>query len=101
MIVSYKDKYMERLCTDYKFAIRETNKVMAKSLQYCDQALKTYDSVETLIGLKIRQTHPLHEYKAGNFYSMHLTANYRLIFEKVFDDEEYRVVRIDEITDYH
>ena len=54
MVVRYKNKYMERLCTDYKFAIRETNKVMAKALQYCDQALKAYDSVESLIGLKIR-----------------------------------------------
>lgn len=54
MVVRYKNKHMERLCTDYKFAIRETNKVMAKALQYCDQALKAYDSVESLIGLKIR-----------------------------------------------
>ena len=31
---------------------------------------------------------------------MHLTANYRLIIEKV-PDEEYRVVCVDEIIDYH
>ena len=101
MRIKYKDAYMERLCTDHKFAVKELNLTRAKGLGYCFQALKTYDSVDTLIRLKVRNTHQLTEYKGGEHYAMNISANYRLIFSRDKDEDTLHVVRIEEIVDYH
>ena len=92
---------MERLCTDYKFAVKELNVTKAKGLGFCYQALKNYDSVETLIRLRVRNTHSLIEYKGGAYYAMNVSGNYRLIFSKDADDGSLQVVRVEEIVDYH
>ena len=96
MIVKYKDRKLEKVCTDYKYAVRIYNTIMADQISFCIDALKT---AETLVFLRVRNCHPLHNNREGQ-YAMHLKEPYRLIFEKD-DENDIHIVRVEEIVDYH
>jgi toxin HigB-1 len=58
--------------------------------------LRATDSFIQLFGLQALRLHPLKGNRAGQ-YSMALTGNYRLIIEKIKEDQ----VRIVDVEDYH
>jgi toxin HigB-1 len=58
--------------------------------------LRATDNFIQLFGLQALRLHPLKGNRAGQ-YSMALTGNYRLIIEKIKEDQ----VRIVDVEDYH
>ncbi len=100
MIVRYKNKKIERVCTDYNWAVKKYNSSMANYLKFCIQALQLYNSVEEIVNDRVRGCHPLKQNRTGQ-YSMHLQEPYRLIFEKDDDDGTVHIVMVEEIVDYH
>lgn len=66
-----------------------------KYIQRC-MVLRATDNFSRLFGMQTLRLHPLKGNRSGQ-YAMTLTANYRLIVEKVKEDR----VRIVDVEDYH
>lgn len=100
MIVRYKDRKLEKVCTEYKEAKRKFGIYMADEIMECIKYLESADSVEILIALGFHRCHPLTNNRDTQ-YALDLRHPYRLIFVKNPDDGSVHVVKIIEIVDYH
>lgn len=98
LIVRYKNKKLESICTDHAKAKKVHGEEMANLIHRRIAQLKSASSVEMLVVGKIGRCHAL----TGNRkhqYAMHLKQPYRLIFVELEDVES--TVKIIEIVDYH
>ena len=82
MEIHYRDKRIERVCTDYNFAVKSYNTAIADCIDICIRALKAADVVEDLISNRIRRCHPL-KWNYNDCYAMDLKQPYRLIFQNL------------------
>ncbi len=98
MDVLYKNKKLERICTDARTAERTYGSKMAEKIHQRIDEIIAVDSVETMQKYRIGRCHQLSMNRKGQ-YAVDLVHPYRLIFEKV--DAGIQVVMIIEITDYH
>ena len=98
MRILYKNKKLEKICTNVGVAERVYDKTMAVKIRIRIDQISAADSIEWLIQKRIGRCHPLVQNRKGQ-YAMDLDHPYRLVFEKV--DNNIRVVRIIEIVDYH
>ena len=99
MIIEYRTKKLEKICTNELEAKAVYNEVMAKKIKRCIVAIRAADSIELLLKDRIYQCHKL----TGNRkhqYAMHLQEPYRLIFEKA-DKFKINIALINSIEDYH
>jgi len=103
MKLSFKDKKIEKICLDERLMLKEVGE-MAKKLKECLLYLQTASCIDELFhseNIKNRtKIHALDHDRKGQ-YSMWLSGNHRLIFEK-FEENSETIIRIIELKkDYH
>ena len=98
MDITYKNKKIQKVCTDAATAERNYGIKMAAKIQQRIAEISAADTVEILVQFHIGRCHPLTQNRKGQ-YAMDLIHPYRLIFEKY--GLQVHVVKIIEIVDYH
>ena len=98
MELTYKNKKIERVCTNAGIAERTYGREMACKISQRIDEIKAAETVEMMIRFHIGRCHPLVQDRKGQF-AVDLVHPYRLIFKK--DGNEIQIVKILEIVDYH
>jgi len=98
MKVTFRNKKLERECTELDVGTRRYGLDMALKILERIIEIENIGSVEQLIMFSIGRCHSLNGNRRGQ-YAMDLIQPYRLIFTK--DETEIKVVKIIEITNYH
>lgn len=100
MKINYKNRKLEKVCTNYSKAKQNHGEKMAKLIHQRIDQLNAIDSVEMLLSLRIGRAHKL-EGDRKNQYAMDLVHPHRLIFTKDGVTNNIQIVKIISITDYH
>jgi proteic killer suppression protein len=98
LLIEYKNRRIEMVCTDAYEAEKKHGKAMAEKLQHRVDQIVAAISVEMMIQYRIGRCHQL----TGNRkrqYAVDLIHPYRLVFEK--KGTEVQIAYIMEIVDYH
>lgn len=98
MDITYKNKKIEKICTDAKTAERTYGREMAGKIHQRIDEITAADTVEMMIQFHIGRCHPLAQNRKGQ-YAMDLIHPYGLVFERYGD--EIQIANILEIVDYH
>lgn len=98
MEVEYKNKSIEKVCTDASVAEKKYGSKMAVKIQLRIDQIIAAASVEEMIQFHTGRCHLL-RYDRKNQYAVDLIHPMRLVFEKIGD--EIQIANIIEITDYH
>lgn len=98
MLIQYKNRSLEKVCTNAKAAEREYGNDMAVKIHQRIDEISAVDSIDILIKFKIGGCHSL-KGDRKNQYAMTLIQPYRLIFE--LKNDEVKIIRVIEIVDYH
>lgn len=98
MEITYKNKKIERVCTNAKTAERTYGREMADKIHQRIAEIEAADSVDMMIQFHIGRCHPLTQNRKGQ-YAVDLVHPYRLVFEK--NGDEIQIANILEIVDYH
>ena len=98
LVITYKYKKIERICTDAKLAEKAYGTNMAQKIHQRIDEITAADSVEMMIEYRIGRCHPLTQNRKGQ-YAVDLVHPYRLVFEKI--NEKIQIAHILEIVDYH
>lgn len=98
MDITYRNKKIEKICTDAKVAIKIYGNDMAEKIHMRIDEINAADTVEMMISFHIGRCHPLTNNRKGQ-YAVDLVHPYRLIFEK--NGDEIQIAHIVEIIDYH
>lgn len=96
--ITYKNKKIEKVCTDAKLSDRTYGSTMSEKIQMRITEIGAAETVEEMIQYRIGRCHPLTNNRKGQ-YAVDLVHPYRLVFEKHGD--EIQIVHIMEIVDYH
>ena len=98
MQIEYKNRGLEKVCTNAHEAEKKHGKNMAALIhQRIDQIIAA-DAVEMLVQFRIGGCHILKGNRKKQ-YAMVLIQPYRLVFE--MKGSEVQIVRVIEIIDYH
>ena len=98
MILTFKNKKIEKICRNANSAERIYGREMADKIQQRIEEMEAADTVEMMIQFHIGRCHPLKQNRKGQ-YAMDLIHPYRLVFEK--NGDEIQIANILEIVDYH
>ena len=98
MDITYKNKKIEKICTDAKTAERTYGREMADKTHQRIDEITAADTVEMMIHFHIGRCHPLSQNGKGQ-YAVDLVHPNRLVFEKKGD--EIQIANVLEIVDYH
>ena len=98
LVITYKNKRIEKICTDAKISDRTYGNKMSEKIQMRIGELEAADTVEEMIKYRIGRCHPLTNNRKGQ-YAVDLVHPYRLVFVK--HGNEIQVAHIMEIVDYH
>ncbi len=98
MDITYKNKKIEKICTDAKTAERTYGREMADKIHQRIDEITAADTVEMMIHFHIGRCHPLSQNGKGQ-YAVDLVHPNRLVFEKKGD--EIQIANVLEIVDYH
>lgn len=98
MDITYKNKKIEKICTDAKIADKIYGKEMAERIHQRIDEISAADTIEVMIQFHIGRCHPLTQNRKGQ-YAMDLIHPYRLVFKK--NGDEIQVANVLEIVDYH
>lgn len=98
MDITYKNRKIEKVCTDAKTAEKTYGREMADKIHQRIDEITAADTVEIMIQFHIGRCHPLSQNRKGQ-YAVDLVHPYRLIFEKSGND--IQIAKIMEIVDYH
>ena len=98
MDITYKNKKIEKVCTDAKTAERTYGREMAEKIHQRIDEITAADTVEMMIQFHIGRCHPLSQNRKGQ-YAVDLVHPFRLVFEK--NGEKIQIANILEIVDYH
>ena len=98
MVITYKNKRIEKVCTDAKTAEMSYGQDMADKIHQRVDEINAADTVELMIQFRIGRCHPLSQNRKGQ-YAVDLVHPYRLVFEK--KGGEIQIANILEIVDYH
>lgn len=98
MEITYKNKKIEKVCTNARIAEKTYGKEMADKIHQRIDEINAADNVEMMIQFHIGRCHPLSNNRKGQ-YAVDLVHPYRLIFEK--NGGEIQIAYILEIVDYH
>lgn len=98
MDIEYRTKKLEKVCTDAHKAQQEYGSKMAEKIHQRIDEISVAASVEFMIEHRIGRCHALSNNRNGQ-YAVDLVQPYRMIFTKT--NNELKIVRIEEITDYH
>lgn len=98
MQIEYKNRGLEKVCTNAAVAEKKHGKDMAAKIHQRIDEIAAAGSVETLIQYRIGGCHILKGARKKQ-YAMVLVQPYRLVFE--MNGSEVQIVRVIEIIDYH
>lgn len=98
MLIQYKNRKIEMVCTDAYRAEKKHGKTMAEKLQLRIDQIAAAISVEMMIQYRIGRCHQLTGNRKGQ-YAVDLIHPYRLLFEK--RETEVQIAYVMEIVDYH
>ncbi len=98
MDITYKNKKIQKICTDARTAERTYGREMAAKIHQRIDEISAAVSVEMMIQFHIGRCHPLSQNRRGQ-YAVDLVHPYRLLFEK--NGDVIQVVNVLEIVDYH
>lgn len=98
MIIQYKTKDLQDLCTNHSIAQKKLGKNQSIKLQLRIDQIKAASDVSELIINKIGHCHALLGDRKGQ-YAIDLDQPYRLIFTET--KTEITIAEIQEIVDYH
>ena len=98
MEITYKNKKIEKICTDAKTAEKTYGTKMAEKIHQRIDEIHASDTVEMMITYHIGRCHPLSLDRKGQ-YAVDLVHPYRLVFEK--KGQNIQIAKILEIVDYH
>lgn len=96
--VTYKNKSIQKVCTNANAARKEYGGEMAKKIHARIDQILAMDTVEELVLFRVGRCHPLHGDREGQ-YAMDLVHPYRLVFTKI--GNEIQIAEVQEIVDYH
>lgn len=98
MQVEYKNKPIEKVCTNASFAEKKYGSQMAEKIQMRIDQISAADSVEQMIQYHIGRCHKLQGDRKDQ-YAVDLVHPQRLVFEK--QGSKIQIACIIEIVDYH
>ena len=98
MQIKYKNKSIEKVCTNASEAKKKHGSYMAEKIHQRIDELQAADSVEMMIQFRIGRCHQLTGERKMQ-YAVDLVHPYRLVFEK--EGNEIQIAKIMEIVDYH
>ena len=98
MDITYKNKKIEKICTDARAAEKTYGREMAEKIHHRIDEIVAADTVEMMMQFHIGRCHPLTQNRKGQ-YAVDLIHPYRLVFEK--NGGEIQIAKILEIVDYH
>lgn len=98
MQIEYKNRTIEKICTNASYALKKYGSEMAEKIHQRIGEIYAADSVEMMIAHKIGRCHPLHGNRK-NQYAVDLIHPYRLVFTK--KSNGLLTINIVEIIDYH
>ena len=98
MEITYKNKKIEKVCTDARTAERAYGRDMACKIHQRIDEISASETIEMMIRFHIGRCHPLTQNRKGQ-YAVDLVHPYRLVFEK--NGNEIQIANILEIVDYH
>lgn len=98
MQIEYKNKTIQKICTDIKYCDVKYGHEMTVKIRRRITQLEDSNSIESMISSCIGRCHPLHGSRSGQ-YGLDLVHPYRLIIEKY--NGQINIVQVDEIIDYH
>lgn len=98
MDITYKNRKIEKVCTDAKTAERAYGREMAEKIHQRIDEIAAADTVEMMIQFRIGRCHPLSQNRKGQ-YAMDLVHPYRLVFKR--NGDEIQIAKVLEIVDYH
>ena len=98
MDITYKNKKIQRVCTDAKTAERIYGSLMAEMIHQRIAEISAAETVEIMIQFRIGRCHPLTQNRKGQ-YAVDLVHPYRLVFET--NGEDIQIAHILEVVDYH
>ena len=98
MNITYRNRKIEKICTDAKTAEKSYGLEMAQKIHQRIDEIIAADTVEMMIQFHIGRCHALTQNRKGQ-YAVDLIHPYRLVFEKKGD--EIQIANILEIVDYH
>ena len=94
LVITYKNRKIEKICTDAKVAEKTYGKKMAEKIQNRISEIEASITVEIMLQF----CHSLSNNRKGQ-YAVDLINPYRLVFRKIGD--EIQIAEIIEIVDYH
>ncbi len=98
MHIMYRNKKIEKVCTDARTAERTYGREIADKIHQRIDEISAADTVEMMIQFHIGRCHSLTQNRKGQ-YAVDLVHPYRLVFEK--NGDEIQIANILEIVDYH
>lgn len=98
MQITYKNRKIEKICTNASEAIKKHGNEMAVKIHQRIDEISAVDSVEDMIQYRIGRCHLLNGDRIGQ-YAVDLIHPYRLVFEK--RGKQIQIANIMEIVDYH
>lgn len=98
MDITYRNKKIEKICTDAKTAEKTYGKEMSEKIHQRIDEITAADTVEMMIRFRIGRCHSLTQNRKGQ-YAVDLVHPYRLVFEK--SGNEIQIANVLEIVDYH
>lgn len=98
MDITYRNRKIEKICTDAKTAERTYGKEMSEKIHQRIDEITAADTVEMMIQFHIGRCHSLTQNRKGQ-YAVDLVHPYRLVFEK--NGNEIQIANVLEIVDYH
>lgn len=98
MDITYRNKKIEKICTDAKTAEKTYGKEMSEKIHQRIDEITAADTVEMMIHFRIGRCHSLTQNRKGQ-YAVDLVHPYRLVFEK--SGNEIQIANVLEIVDYH
>lgn len=98
MQVNYRNRQIEKICTDASAATKKYGKRTAGLIHQRVDEIYAAVSVEILVQFRIGRCHQLVGDRKGQF-AMDLEHPLRLVFEVIRD--EIQIAEIQEIVDYH
>ena len=98
MQIEYKNKQIQKVCTNAHEAERKHGREMAEKIHLRIDQISAASSVEMMIQYNIGRCHPL-KGNRKNQYAVDLVHPYRLVFEKI--GTQIQIANISENVDYH
>lgn len=98
VVVTYKNKRLKKVCTDFSVAVREYGMDIAEKIHLRINQISAATNVDMMIQSHTGRCHRLTGDRDGQ-YGIDLAQPYRLIF--TVQDGEVQIAEIIEIADYH